>query len=82
MLAARSGLNKSSFKFIRGFKTTRPALFNAGDLIPKGLPGLQENSPGNSVDIGEEVSKGRYIVIGLPAAFSPACSASHVPGYI
>lgn len=82
MLAARSGLNKSSFKFIRGFKTTRPALFNAGDLIPKGLPGLQENSPGNSVDIGEEVSKGKYIVIGLPAAFSPACSASHVPGYI
>lgn len=67
---------------IRGFKTTRPTLFKAGDSVPTGLKGLQETSPGNSIDIGKEVAKGKTIIVGLPAAFSPACSASHVPGYI
>ncbi|EDO16918.1 hypothetical protein Kpol_1020p26 [Vanderwaltozyma polyspora DSM 70294] len=61
-------------RFIRGFKI--------GDRIPKGVAGIQENSPGNTIDIGEEVSNGKNIIIGLPAAFSPACSSSHVPGFI
>ncbi|QLG73713.1 hypothetical protein HG535_0F02240 [Zygotorulaspora mrakii] len=81
-LTARSNLNNSGVKLARSFKSFAPVLFNAGESIPKGLPGLQENSPGNQVDIGKEVSKGKYIIVGLPAAFSPACSASHVPGYI
>lgn len=66
----------------RGFKTSRPSLFKAGDSIPSGLPGLHENSPGNAIDISKEVAKGKSIIIGVPAAFSPACSAAHVPGYI
>ncbi|CAH02911.1 peroxiredoxin family protein [Kluyveromyces lactis] len=66
----------------RGFKTFTPTLFKAGDSIPTGLKGLHESSPGNSVDLGKEVAHGKYIIVGLPAAFSPACSASHVPGYI
>lgn len=68
--------------FTKGFKTFSPCLFKAGDAIPTGLKGLQESSPGNAVDLGKEVSKGKFVIIGLPAAFSPACSASHVPGYI
>lgn len=66
----------------RGFRTYAPTLFKAGDTIPTNLPGLQEGSPGNKVDIGKEVAKGKTIIVGVPAAFSPACSASHVPGYI
>ncbi|KAL2710752.1 Redoxin domain-containing protein [Kluyveromyces marxianus] len=66
----------------RGFKTFAPALFKAGDSIPTGLKGLHESSPGNTVDLGKEVQHGKYVIVGLPAAFSPACSASHVPGYI
>ncbi|CAR26828.1 hypothetical protein ZYGR_0I01000 [Zygosaccharomyces rouxii] len=66
----------------RGFKTFSPTLFKAGSAIPSGLPGLHENSPGNAIDIGEEVAKGKSIIVGVPAAFSPACSASHVPGYV
>lgn len=67
---------------VRGFRTLTPQLFKKGDKIPTGLPGLKENSPGNAVDLGQEVSKGKYVIVGVPAAFSPACSASHVPGYI
>lgn len=66
----------------RGFKSFSPYLFNIGDVIPKGLQGLQENSPGNTADIGADVAKGTHVIVGLPAAFSPACSSSHVPGYI
>ncbi|QLL33315.1 hypothetical protein HG536_0E02260 [Torulaspora globosa] len=66
----------------RTFRTFGPALFKTGDKIPTGLGGLRENSPGNSVDLGLEVASGKYVIVGLPAAFSPACSATHVPGYI
>lgn len=66
----------------RTFRAAAPALFKKGDKIPTGLPGLKENSPGNDIDLGKEVSEGKYIIVGLPAAFSPACSASHIPGYI
>lgn len=68
--------------FVRGFRTLSPQLFKKGDKIPTGLPGLKESSPGNAVDLGQEVAKGKYILVGVPAAFSPACSATHIPGYI
>ncbi len=28
------------------------------------------------------ILKGKSIIVGVPGAFSPACSASHVPGYV
>lgn len=68
--------------FSRGFRTFSPALFKAGDIIPTGLQGLHESGPGNSVDIGREVSHGKYVIVGLPAAFSPTCSENHIPGYV
>ncbi|SCU97413.1 LAME_0F19592g1_1 [Lachancea meyersii CBS 8951] len=64
------------------FHTYNPLkMFQVGDVIKTGLAGIQENSPGNAVDIGKEVSKGKHIIVGVPAAFSPACTASHIPGY-
>ncbi|CAK9438450.1 uncharacterized protein LODBEIA_P26740 [Lodderomyces beijingensis] len=41
-----------------------------------------ENSPGNDVNLAEETSSGKSIIVGVPGAFSPGCSKSHVPGYI
>ncbi|AGO11625.1 AaceriADL154Cp [[Ashbya] aceris (nom. inval.)] len=67
---------------LRTFHTSTPTMLQAGDAIPKSIPGLHENSPGNSVDIGAEVASGKHLIVGVPAAFSPACSSSHVPGYI
>ena len=30
----------------------------------------------------KKISQGKSIIVGVPGAFSPACSASHAPGYI
>ncbi|KAK6454080.1 Redoxin [Scheffersomyces xylosifermentans] len=53
---------------------------SVGSKIPSTT--LYENSPGNEVNLAEEVAEGKSVIIGVPGAFSPACSASHVPGYI
>ncbi|KAJ6126720.1 hypothetical protein N7523_002332 [Penicillium sp. IBT 18751x] len=61
------------------FHSTAPAFVEKGDPIPS--LDLVENSPGNKVNLANEL-KGKGVIIGVPAAFSPACSASHIPGYI
>jgi len=44
---------------------------------------LMESSPGNKVNLSKELAgKPKGLIIGVPAAFSPACSSSHIPGYI
>ncbi|KKK27260.1 hypothetical protein ARAM_002252 [Aspergillus rambellii] len=62
------------------FHNTVPAFVQKGDSIPN-LDVLVEDSPGNKVNLAKEI-KGKAIIIGVPAAFSPACSSTHVPGYI
>ncbi|SCU91098.1 LAMI_0E04720g1_1 [Lachancea mirantina] len=79
--SARIGITPYLTSPIRNFSISRPIMFQVGDSIKTGLPGIFENSPGNYVDIGKEVAKGKYVIVGLPAAFSPACTSSHVPGY-
>ncbi|KAF2108683.1 AhpC/TSA family protein [Lophiotrema nucula] len=61
------------------FHSTAPALVSVGDKIPD--VELHEGSPGNKVNLAKEL-KGRGLIIGVPAAFSPACSESHIPGFI
>ncbi|PGH26580.1 hypothetical protein AJ80_01709 [Polytolypa hystricis UAMH7299] len=63
------------------FHSTRPAFVKVGDAIPN-LEVLAENSPGNNVNLAKELGTGKGLIIGTPGAFSPACSATHVPGYI
>jgi 2-Cys peroxiredoxin 5 len=42
-----------------------------------------ENTPGQRVNLAREAEKvNNMLLIGVPAAFSPACSATHVPGYV
>ncbi|KAJ9310237.1 hypothetical protein DTO217A2_16 [Paecilomyces variotii] len=62
------------------FHNTRPAFVKVGDALPD-LDVLVEGSPGNKVNLAKEL-KGKGVIVGTPAAFSPACSATHVPGYI
>ncbi|KAF2835191.1 AhpC/TSA family protein [Patellaria atrata CBS 101060] len=64
----------------RQFHSTSRAFVKVGDSIPSNVE-LMEDSPGNKVDIAKEL-KGKGLIIGVPAAFSPSCSASHIPGYI
>ena len=62
---------------------------NVGDRLPEGT--LQEfiEIEGNGCSIGpntfkvEDLVKGKKIAIfALPGAFTPTCSAQHVPGYV
>lgn len=50
------------------FHSSAPALVKVGDSIPN--VELVEGSPGNKVNISEELKGGRGIVLGVPAAFS------------
>ncbi|KAI9787027.1 MAG: hypothetical protein M1835_002873 [Candelina submexicana] len=55
-------------------------MVQVGDSLPD-LDVLVESSPGNKVNLEKEL-KGKGLIIGVPAAFSPSCSETHVPGYI
>lgn len=65
----------------RTFRTSAPAFVRVGDAIPN--INLAEDSPGNTVNLVDEFkSSPNGVIIGVPAAFSGVCTASHVPGYI
>ncbi|KAK4892298.1 hypothetical protein LTR27_009132 [Elasticomyces elasticus] len=73
---AASALSASPF---RSYHATPSMFVKINDTIPD--VELMENSPGNKVSIAKEL-KGKGVIIGVPAAFSPSCSESHIPGYI
>lgn len=64
------------------FHTSRPAFIKVGDPLPPLADALHEGSPGNKVNLAEEAENSKVIILGVPAAFSPACSATHVPGFM
>ncbi|SGZ51943.1 CIC11C00000002941 [Sungouiella intermedia] len=67
-------------QFARCFSGSAARFVAVGDKIPSAT--LFEGSPGNDVNLAEDAASGKAVVIGVPGAFSPACSASHVPGYL
>lgn len=67
---------RSSLTTLKTFQRS----ISVGAKIP--AIGLFEGSPGNSFDLSKAISTGKSVIVGIPGAFSPACSASHVPGYI
>ena len=78
MFSFTRAVPKSQLRF-----TVRNALrtyVSIGDKVP--ATPVFEGSPGNDINLAEETASGKTILIGVPGAFSPACSASHVPGYI
>lgn len=63
------------------FHSTPRALIKPGDPLPD-TDALMENTPGQRVNLADEAQKvNNMLLIGVPAAFSPACSATHIPGY-
>ncbi|CCU75816.1 AhpC/TSA family protein [Blumeria hordei DH14] len=65
----------------RGFTHTATAFIRVGEKIPN-LDLLIEDSPGNKVNLCEVIGNKKALIIGVPAAFSPSCSNSHIPAYI
>jgi glutaredoxin/glutathione-dependent peroxiredoxin len=54
----------------------------AGDKVPEGkLKVMGKDGPVN-VDSGELLGKGRVVLFSVPGAFTPTCSAKHLPGFV
>ncbi len=60
-----------------------------GDKLPGGKlwEFVEEETPGcsigpNEFDVAEQVKGKRIAVFALPGAFTPTCSAKHLPGYV
>jgi len=51
-----------------------------GDAVPSVK--LYENTPGTAVDVGSLCAEGKVLIFGVPGAFTPGCSQTHLPGYI
>jgi glutaredoxin/glutathione-dependent peroxiredoxin len=55
---------------------------SAGDRIPDGkLKVMGPDGPMN-VEAAELLGKGRVVLFSVPGAFTPTCSAKHLPGYV
>ena len=52
-----------------------------GDKLPDAKVFILEKDP-KEVSIKEIVGDGKAILFGLPGAFTPTCSAKHLPGFI
>merc|ERR1719476_1186778 len=51
-----------------------------GDSIPS--VDLFEGNPDTKVNLAEVCKEGKYVVFGVPGAFTPGCSKTHLPGYV
>jgi len=51
-----------------------------GDKVPS--VALFEDSPANKVDLAELCAGKKVVVFGVPGAFTPGCSKTHLPGYV
>lgn len=64
----------------RGFHSTPRVLVKVGDEVPS--LELFEKSAATKINLADEFKKGDGYIVGVPAAFSGTCSATHIPSYI
>ena len=53
-----------------------------GDSIPDVQLKMIETFSSEQVSSAEVLGKGRVVLFGVPAAFSPTCSDVHLPGFV
>merc|ERR1711894_279307 len=75
-----SGVSKSICSNWRYLSTTKMAPIQAGDAIPN--VDLFEGAPDQKVNLADECKSGKYVIFGVPGAFTPGCSKTHLPGYV
>lgn len=51
-----------------------------GDKLPSA--DLFEDSPANKINIADLSANKKIVIFGVPGAFTPGCSKTHLPGYI
>ncbi|HLQ26288.1 MAG TPA: peroxiredoxin [Acidiferrobacterales bacterium] len=53
-----------------------------GDKLPAGTLAEMTNNGPQNLSVEELTKNKRVVIFGLPGAFTPTCSAKHVPGYV
>ncbi len=54
----------------------------AGERIPEGSLKLMGKDGPTNVSAEELLGKGRVVLFSVPGAFTPTCSAKHLPGFV
>ena len=62
----------------RFLHATSMAPVKAGDAVPS--VDLFEGAPDKKVNLAELTGSGKFVVFGVPGAFTPGCSKTHLPG--
>lgn len=57
-------------------------MIQVGDKIPSATITVIDQEGQNNVSASDYFAGKKAILFGLPGAFTPACSASHLPGYV
>ncbi|KAI9495904.1 peroxiredoxin-like protein [Zychaea mexicana] len=79
--ASTSLLQRQAAACQRGFHSSTAHLIKKGDYLPSIV--VQRKSPADTVDVQELFgSVNKAILFGVPGAFTPGCSKTHLPGYI
>lgn len=57
-------------------------MIKVGDKLPEGTLFEMGNEGPQPVSVRELTAGKRVVIFGLPGAYTPTCSAKHVPGYV
>lgn len=57
-------------------------MIKIGENLPEGAIMIMEDSSPKKISIQELLGDKKSIIFGLPGAFTPSCSAKHLPGYV
>lgn len=55
---------------------------NAGDKMPAGVFGVMTDAGPGAISTDELFAGKKVILVSVPGAFTPTCSASHLPGFV
>merc|ERR1712241_127586 len=79
-LEPKISFSKTGFKNrnLKDFQRMSP--IKEGDAIPS--VDLFEGNPDTKVNLAEVCKEGKYVIFGVPGAFTPGCSRTHLPGYV
>jgi 2-Cys peroxiredoxin 5 len=64
----------------RTFMTSSIFNLSVGEKVPDVI--VFEETPGGKVNLGELFAGKKGVLFGVPGAFTPGCSMTHVPGYL
>jgi len=81
LVASRSPCNRLLFSVRQLSTSSRLDMpIKVGESIP--AVDLFEGTPANKVDLAALSTGKKVLVFGVPGAFTPGCSKSHLPGYV